>query len=108
MDSVLSLFLSIGTPPQTGSASLIITLDDVADSDPRFVEPYTAEVEEDAEPPVFVVTVTAEDNDLEPGGPPFQFDLVTQELDDKFAWEANNSMYWSSCWFVLKYKLPLW
>lgn len=73
-------------------ATLTITLTDVPDSDPRFLEPYIAEVKEDAPPPVFVVTVTAVDDDLTPGGPPFSFSLVNQdEVNGLFTWEANNS-----------------
>ncbi|XP_072014059.1 LOW QUALITY PROTEIN: neural-cadherin-like [Amphiura filiformis] len=80
-----------GTPPQTGTATLIITLLDVADSPPHFSEPYVAEVEESVAAPQFVVTVTAVDDDLTPGGPPFSFDLVNEEVGEQFSWEADET-----------------
>ena len=86
------MIIIAGTPPQTGVATLTVILTDVADSPPRFMTPESAEVEENTQPPQFVVTVTAVDDDLTPGGPPFTFDLINKELGEKFDWEADDGM----------------
>lgn len=51
----------------SGTATLTVILDDVNDSRPRFLEPFTIiNVNESAPPGVVVATLTAEDPDLQP------------------------------------------
>ncbi|XP_077999656.1 cadherin-23-like [Glandiceps talaboti] len=53
-----------GNPPRVGRASVIITLQDVNDNSPMFnPETYVVSIEEEQDPAVFVVQVTATDAD---------------------------------------------
>ncbi|KAM7290979.1 cadherin-related tumor suppressor [Ixodes scapularis] len=66
-----------GSPPQTGTATVRVTLDDVNDNGPEF-EPadLLGYVLEDEPPYTSVLTLAARDRDLAPNGAPFAYSLV--------------------------------
>ena len=65
--------LLLGTPKQTGTGTLIVTLTDVNDNHPEFAEDYRPVVMENEPPGQPVVEVSAMDRDTISNGPPFQF-----------------------------------
>ncbi|XP_072051982.1 LOW QUALITY PROTEIN: neural-cadherin-like [Amphiura filiformis] len=80
-----------GDPPQTGTATLVVTLSDVADADPYFL-PYVAETPESTPPPQQVVTLTAADDDIgsNRGGPPFTYRLLNSDfIEQFFSYDVN-------------------
>ncbi|CAN8006312.1 unnamed protein product [Ixodes hexagonus] len=66
-----------GSPPQTGTATVRVILDDVNDNGPEF-EPadLLGYVLEDEPPYTSVLTLSARDRDLAPNGAPFAYSLV--------------------------------
>lgn len=69
------LAVDTGTPPATGSATLIVNLEDVNDNGPTLTTVY-AEVMENQRPGTSVATLTATDSDLPPNQGPFRFSLL--------------------------------
>lgn len=67
-----------GSPPQTGSTTVHITLDDVNDNGPE-LEPadLLGYILEDEPPYTSVLTLAAKDRDLAPNGAPFAYSLVS-------------------------------
>ncbi|XP_061692923.1 cadherin-23 [Syngnathoides biaculeatus] len=73
-----------GTPPMSGTATLMVILEDVNDSRPRFIEPLTMiNVNESTPPGVVVATLTAEDPDLHPR---LEYYIISVEAKD----DGNN------------------
>ena len=72
---------------------MVVTLSDVADSDPYFL-PYVAEARENTAPPQRVVTLKATDDDVgeNQGGPPFQYSLVNTDIQQYFSFVKNDGM----------------
>lgn len=68
----LSLAVS-GTPPQTGTGILIVSLSDVNDNFPEFAQDYRPVVYENQPPGLTVVHVSAVDRDIMSNGPSFEF-----------------------------------
>ncbi|XP_044732152.1 cadherin-related tumor suppressor [Chrysoperla carnea] len=69
--------IDTGIPPQTGSATIQITLTDINDNGPIFDPPnVTGYVMENQPPFTKVMTLTATDPDLPPNGAPFSYYLV--------------------------------
>ncbi|XP_043944557.1 cadherin-13 [Protopterus annectens] len=81
-------FLAIdsGTPPATGTGTLIITLEDVNDNPPS-VHPDVAKVCEDSRD-LNVVILSASDKDISPNTDPFRFELNKQTGTDK-TWKIS-------------------
>lgn len=65
----------LGYPPQTGTATLRIIVEDVNDNAPEFVLPHPPMVMELKDPPQFVITFSARDRDTPKYGSPFNFSL---------------------------------
>ncbi|KAH8237858.1 hypothetical protein KR032_003993 [Drosophila birchii] len=69
--------IDTGLPPQTGSATVRIDLDDVNDNGPTFTpEGLTGYVSENEPPGTSIMTLTASDPDLPRNGGPFTYQLV--------------------------------
>lgn len=69
--------IDIGSPPQTGTATVKIILDDVNDNGPTFDPPNVVGYVTENEPPnTSVMTLAATDPDLPPNGGPFSYYLV--------------------------------
>ncbi|ELW62952.1 Cadherin-13 [Tupaia chinensis] len=83
-----ALFLAIdsGSPPATGTGTLLITLEDVNDNAP-FIYPTVAEVCDDAKN-LSVVILGASDKDLHPNTDPFKFEIHKQTVPDK-VWKIS-------------------
>nr|XP_033798456.1 cadherin-13 isoform X1 [Geotrypetes seraphini] len=81
-------FLAIddGSPPATGTGTLLISLEDVNDNMP-FIFPTLAKICEESKN-FEVVTVGAADKDLHPNAEPFKFELSKQAGSDKI-WKIN-------------------
>jgi len=71
----MSSFVSPGYPPQTGTATLFILVDDVNDNAPQIVYSGVPMVMELEDPPQYVITFSATDPDSPEFGPPFHFSL---------------------------------
>lgn len=65
-----------GTPPATGSATVIVNLEDINDNGPTLTTEY-AEVMENQRAGTAVTTLTASDADLPPNQGPFLFSLMS-------------------------------
>ena len=70
---IFSLVCSTGSPPQTGTGTLIVTLNDVNDNFPEFAEDYKPVIYENEKEGMTVVTISAIDKDTASNGPPFEF-----------------------------------
>lgn len=67
--SVISIHYSAGSPPRTDTASVTITVLDVNESPPTFMDaPYTATVAENTAVDTSLLTVRASDPDLGENG----------------------------------------
>ncbi|XP_072324160.1 neural-cadherin isoform X1 [Scyliorhinus torazame] len=81
------LATDLGSPTLTGSAAVILTVNDVNDNGPEFEVPYTPIVwENTAAPQVIQLNLTstliyAKDKDSPVNGSPFSFDLQTRHGD---------------------------
>ena len=62
-----------GTPAQTGTGTLIVTLKDVNDNFPMFAEDFRPVVYENEEAFKTIVQISAVDRDTAANGPPFEF-----------------------------------
>ena len=62
-----------GFPSQTGTGTLIVSLNDVNDNFPVFAEDYRPVIFENDNKGQTVVTVSAIDKDTASNGPPFEF-----------------------------------
>uniref|UniRef100_A0A8C2ZEA1 Cadherin domain-containing protein n=1 Tax=Cyclopterus lumpus TaxID=8103 RepID=A0A8C2ZEA1_CYCLU len=69
------LAVDTGTPPATGSTTLIVNLEDINDNGPTLTTAY-AEVMENQRAGIAVATLTASDTDLPPNQGPFLFSLL--------------------------------
>lgn len=75
--SVVVGAIDIGTPPQTGTAVVRITVEDVNDNGPVLDPPNVVGYVTENEPPnTSVLTLSATDPDLPPNGAPFTYRLV--------------------------------
>ena len=63
----------IGSPPQTGTGTLIVTLKDINDNFPVFAKDYRPVVYENEEAFKTVIQISAMDPDTATNGPPFEF-----------------------------------
>lgn len=70
------LAVDTGIPPATGSATLIVNLEDINDNGPTLVTKY-AEVMENQRSGTAVTTLTASDPDLPPNQGPFLYSLLS-------------------------------
>lgn len=70
------LAVDTGTPPATGSATVIVNLEDINDNGPTLTTSY-AEVMENQRAGTAVTTLTASDADLPPNRGPFLFSLLS-------------------------------
>uniref|UniRef100_A0A8D3DRM0 Protocadherin Fat 4 n=1 Tax=Scophthalmus maximus TaxID=52904 RepID=A0A8D3DRM0_SCOMX len=70
------LAVDTGTPPATGSATLIVNLEDINDNGPTLTSAY-AEVMENQRAGTAVTTLTASDPDLPPNQGPFLYSLLS-------------------------------
>lgn len=69
--------IDIGTPPETGTASVKINIQDVNDNGPTFEPSNTIGYVTENEPPgSSIMTLSASDPDLPPNGAPFMYSLV--------------------------------
>ena len=69
----LLTWLTTGTPAQTGTGTLIVTLKDINDNFPVFAEDYHPVVYENEEAFKTVAQISAMDPDTATNGPPFEF-----------------------------------
>uniref|UniRef100_A0A8C2ZEH9 Cadherin domain-containing protein n=1 Tax=Cyclopterus lumpus TaxID=8103 RepID=A0A8C2ZEH9_CYCLU len=74
------LAVDTGTPPATGSTTLIVNLEDINDNGPTLTTAY-AEVMENQRAGIAVATLTASDTDLPPNQGPFLFSLLGSGSD---------------------------
>ncbi|XP_076844234.1 protocadherin Fat 4 isoform X2 [Brachyhypopomus gauderio] len=70
------LAVDSGSPAATGTATLIVTLEDINDNGPTLVT-TSGEVMENQRPGTPVVTLHSSDPDLEPNQGPFSYSLIT-------------------------------
>uniref|UniRef100_A0A3Q3MB37 Protocadherin Fat 4 n=1 Tax=Mastacembelus armatus TaxID=205130 RepID=A0A3Q3MB37_9TELE len=70
------LAVDTGSPPATGSATVIVNLDDINDNGPKLTTTY-AEVTENQRAGTAVTTLTASDPDLPPNQGPFLYSLLS-------------------------------
>lgn len=70
------LAVDTGTPPATGSTTVIVNLEDINDNGPTLTTSY-AEVMENQRAGTAVTTLTASDADLPPNQGPFLFSLLS-------------------------------
>lgn len=70
------LAVDTGTPPATGSATVIVNLEDINDNGPTLTTSYT-EVMENQRAGTAVTTLAASDADLPPNQGPFLFSLLS-------------------------------
>lgn len=69
--------IDTGTPPQTGTTTVKITLSDINDNGPVFDPPEVVGYVTENEPPnTSVMTLSATDPDLPPNGAPFTYYLI--------------------------------
>lgn len=74
----------IGSPPSTGIANVIVTVDDVNDSAPRLTL-TKVQMRENQPRGTIVYKLTASDSDLPPNQGPFTFWLVNPPTDNTFS-----------------------
>ncbi|XP_053734547.1 protocadherin Fat 4 isoform X1 [Synchiropus splendidus] len=70
------LAVDSGSPPATGSSTLIVNLEDINDNGPTLTTTY-AETMENQRPGTSVTTLTASDPDLPPNQGPFLYSLLS-------------------------------
>ncbi|XP_063532868.1 cadherin-related tumor suppressor [Cydia strobilella] len=69
--------IDTGVPPQTGTATVTITLTDINDNGPIFdVANFNGAVFENEPPNTSITTLTAKDPDLPPNGAPFSYSII--------------------------------
>ncbi|KAG7305888.1 hypothetical protein JYU34_008433 [Plutella xylostella] len=69
--------IDTGIPPQTGTATVKVTLTDINDNGPSFdVENFNGAVYENEPPNTSIVTLSASDPDLPPNGAPFSYAII--------------------------------
>lgn len=69
--------IDTGSPPQTGTATVKVTLTDINDNGPIFdVANFEGAVYENELPNTSITTLTAKDPDLPPNGAPFSYSIV--------------------------------
>ncbi|XP_072413112.1 cadherin-like protein 26 [Chiloscyllium punctatum] len=78
-----------GIPPQTGSSTLNIVLSDINDSEPYLVSTYEEMCDDGG---IQHITLTAKDDDMNPFGGPFHFELLDNEenINEKWKLEQKN------------------
>lgn len=82
---ILRVFIvTIGTPPLSGSATVVVTLEDVDDTGPRFAEEYVGYVEENDTSIQWVAVVSAVDDDLIPQDPQFSYFIQLNQPGNEF------------------------
>uniref|UniRef100_A0A8D0CWR8 FAT atypical cadherin 4 n=1 Tax=Sander lucioperca TaxID=283035 RepID=A0A8D0CWR8_SANLU len=70
------LAVDTGTPPATGSTTVIVNLEDINDNGPTLTTTY-AEVMENQKAGIAVTTLTASDTDLPPNQGPFLYSILS-------------------------------
>ena len=126
LKNVLCIFLKIllvfhlqfiGYPPQTGTATLRIFVDDINDNAPEFVLPYPPMVMELKDPPQFVITFSAMDRDTPKYGAPFNFSLPSCDKnptckngDLEFTMDFNPGRWTLIIWMIMidKWLIDIW
>ncbi|XP_056011143.1 protocadherin Fat 1-like isoform X5 [Ostrea edulis] len=79
-----------GLPPLSSTTYVTVEIDDVNDCPPLFSEPsYNATVQEDQYVGYKIIHYTVTDNDLDPNGPPFTFDIVSGNEGQEFRIEPT-------------------
>ncbi|XP_045494732.1 cadherin-related tumor suppressor [Colias croceus] len=69
--------IDTGIPPQTGTATVKITLTDINDNGPIFdTENFDGSVYENEPPNTSITTLSAKDPDLPPNGAPFSYTII--------------------------------
>ncbi|OQR69060.1 cadherin-related tumor suppressor-like, partial [Tropilaelaps mercedesae] len=82
-----------GTPPQTGVATLLVSVDDVNDNAPYFDDADTVGYVAENEPAYSsVMVLSARDRDLPPNAGPFAYLLVGGPHADKFEIERHSGL----------------
>ncbi|CAB0008571.1 unnamed protein product [Nesidiocoris tenuis] len=82
-----------GSPPETGSATVRVTVTDVNDNGPMFDPPQVIGYILENEPPnTSVMTLTATDPDLPPNGAPFTYTLVDGKDSNYFRIERSTGV----------------
>lgn len=102
----LSILFTAGTPPMTGTGTLMVTLTDINDNFPQFAQDYRPVVYENQPAGQLVVEISAKDADTARHGPPFEFWLPcgggcpckTNPTCGKFSFEFKQG--WSLFFFV--------
>lgn len=85
--------IDVGTPPQTGTAVVKITVKDVNDNGPVFDPSNVLGYITENEPPnTNIMTLTATDPDLPPNGAPFSYYLVAGKDRDMVYVEKDTGM----------------
>ena len=80
-----------GSPPQTGTTAVLVTITDVNDNGPTFdTIPVVGYVSENEPAGTVVMTLSATDPDLPPNGAPFSYYLVGGENQDAFKVDAQS------------------
>lgn len=74
--TLIVLAVDTGTPPATGSTTVIVNLEDINDNGPTLTSAY-AEVMENQRAGTAVSTLTASDPDLPPNQGPFSYSLLS-------------------------------
>ncbi|KFB39729.1 AGAP007924-PA-like protein [Anopheles sinensis] len=85
--------IDTGTPPQTGTTTVKITLSDINDNGPTFDPKDTVGSVLENEPPnTVVMTLAASDPDLPPNGAPFTYYLVGGRHKSLFTLERHSGV----------------
>lgn len=85
--------IDTGVPPETGTATVKITVEDINDHGPELVESnFQGSIMENEPPHTSVMTLAATDPDLPPNGGPFTFELVGGKHRDLFTLERHSGV----------------
>lgn len=84
-----------GSPPATGTANVIVTIDDVNDNAPKLT--FTgAQVKENQPQGTIVAKLTASDSDLPPNQGPFTYWLVNPSTESAFSLTPDGVLFTTS------------
>lgn len=89
------LAVDTGTPPATGSTTVIVSLEDINDNGPTLTTSY-AEVMENQRAGTAVATLTAADADLPPNQGPFLFSLLSSGSANSYFSLSQNGVLTTS------------
>ncbi|KAM3615537.1 uncharacterized protein V6R79_003654 [Siganus canaliculatus] len=82
----------IGSPPATGTANVIVVIEDVNDNAPEVTD-VEVQVKENQPQGTLVTTLTASDSDLSPNQGPFTYWLVNPSTDGTFSLTTNGALF---------------